>query len=88
MGIYHSLYEWFHPLYVVDKSSGFKSQYFVATKTLPELKDLVMTYKPDLIWSDGDWEAPDTYWNSTQFLAWLYNESPVKVNISTYIYLL
>lgn len=80
VGLYHSMYEWFHPLYLLDKKSGYKTQNFVAMKTLPELIDLVMTYKPDLIWSDGDWEAPDTYWNSTQFLAWLYNDSPVKVS--------
>ncbi|KAI4817880.1 hypothetical protein KUCAC02_011253 [Chaenocephalus aceratus] len=78
LGLYHSLYEWYNPLYLLDKASGFQSQKFVASKTLPELVDLVTTYKPDLIWSDGDWEAPDTYWNSTQFLAWLYNDSPVK----------
>ena len=31
-------------------------------------------------------EAADTYWNSTDFLAWLYNDSPVKdtvVSINT-----
>ncbi|XP_044192203.1 tissue alpha-L-fucosidase-like [Thunnus albacares] len=78
LGLYHSLYEWYHPLFLLDQASGFKTQNFVAHKTLPELVNLVMTYKPDLIWSDGDWEAPDTYWNSTQFLAWLYNDSPVK----------
>ncbi|XP_056255130.1 tissue alpha-L-fucosidase-like [Seriola aureovittata] len=78
LGLYHSLYEWYHPLFLMDQASRFKTQYFVARKTLPELVDLVMAYKPDLIWSDGDWAAPDTYWNSTQFLSWLYNDSPVK----------
>ncbi|XP_066573357.1 tissue alpha-L-fucosidase isoform X2 [Amia ocellicauda] len=82
-GLYHSLYEWFHPLYLADKKAGFKTQEFVSRKTLPELYDLVSRYKPDLIWSDGDWEAPDSYWNSTQFLAWLYNDSPVKDSVVT-----
>ncbi|XP_042295061.1 tissue alpha-L-fucosidase [Sceloporus undulatus] len=77
-GLYHSLFEWFNPLYQLDRNNSFKSQFFVYEKTMPELFELVLRYKPDIIWSDGDWEAPDTYWNSTTFLAWLYNDSPVK----------
>ncbi|XP_053254772.1 tissue alpha-L-fucosidase isoform X2 [Podarcis raffonei] len=85
-GLYHSLFEWFNPLYLLDKKNGFKSQFFVYGKILPELYELVLRYKPDLIWSDGDWEAPDTYWNSTSFLAWLYNDSPVKELVQTVSY--
>ncbi|XP_028316665.1 tissue alpha-L-fucosidase-like [Gouania willdenowi] len=82
-GLYNSLYEWFHPLYLKDKQNGFKTQEFVMNKLLPELRDMILRYRPEVIWSDGDWEAPDTYWNSTGFLAWLYNESPVKDTVVT-----
>lgn len=80
-GLYHSLYEWFHPLYQRDKRNNFKTQYFVRMKTMPELYELTNIYKPDVIWSDGEWEAEDTYWNSTEYIAWLYNHSPVKDSV-------
>lgn len=80
-GLYHSLYEWYNPLYLRDKKNNFRTDDFVKSKIRPEMEELVNAYRPDVLWSDGDWEAPDTYWNSTDFLAWLYNDSPVKDRI-------
>jgi alpha-L-fucosidase len=50
---------------------------------MPELHELVNTYHPDIIWSDGDWVADENYWRSKEFKAWLYNESPVKSTVVT-----
>ncbi|CAH1772252.1 unnamed protein product [Owenia fusiformis] len=77
-GLYHSLYEWFNPYYLDDKANNFKTQSYVREKMLPEMYDLVQRYKPDIFWSDGHHKNNHSYFNSTQFVAWLYNESPVK----------
>ncbi|XP_071493309.1 alpha-L-fucosidase-like [Diadema antillarum] len=82
-GLYHSLFEWFNPLYIKDKSNKFASQEYCEKVLWPELMEIINEYQPDVLWSDGDWEAPDTYWNSTEFLAWLYNSSPVKDKVVT-----
>lgn len=77
-GLYHSMFEWFHPLFKKDQANGFRTQEFVKAKTMPELYEIVNKYKPEIVWSDGEWMALDTYWNSPEFIAWLYNDSPVK----------
>jgi alpha-L-fucosidase len=74
-GLYYSLYEWYNPLWKTDK------QKFVNEHYLPQVKDLVINYTPDILWADGDWEMTAAEWKSPEFLAWLYNESPVKANI-------
>ena len=77
-GMYYSLYEWFNPIWKKDR------QAYVSGYMWPQMKDLINTYHPEVFWTDGDWDGPDSLWKSTQFLAWLYNESPVKDKIVTY----
>jgi alpha-L-fucosidase len=74
-GMYYSLYEWFNPLWKSDPKR------FAAEHTWPQMKDLITNYQPDVFWTDGDWDASAETWKSQEFLAWLYNDSPVKDKI-------
>lgn len=75
MGYYYSLYEWYNPLWISDKKR------YVTEHMIPQFKDLVTTYKPSIIFSDGEWELTDTAWKSPEILAWLFNESPVAKEV-------
>ena len=77
-GLYYSLYEWYNPLWLKDKPA------YVSGYMWPQMQDLINTYQPEVLWTDGDWEGSDTLFQSREFLAWLYNESPVKDKIVTY----
>ncbi len=76
MGYYYSLLEWYHPLYKKETINEYIDQHM-----FPQMKDLVNTYKPDVLWTDGEWDYPSETLRSTNFLSWLYNESPVKDKI-------
>lgn len=75
MGLYYSLYEWYHPLWKNDKEK------FVDEHFLPQVKDLVQKYDPDILWADGEWDMEYEKWRTPELLAWLYNESVGKDHI-------
>lgn len=77
-GMYYSLFEWFNPLWKSDPDK------YVSTHVWPQMKELINNYQPDVFWTDGDWDASDATWKSKEFLAWMYNESPVKDKVVTY----
>jgi len=73
MGLYYSLLEWNNPLYSpksIDK--------WVDSLLMPQMKDLVNRYQPEVIFADGEWDYHSKDLKSEEFLAWLYNESVVK----------
>jgi len=74
-GVYYSLYEWFNPLFVSDVDS------FVETVYLPQLKDLVTRYQPEILFADGEWDFGNDVWRSHELLAWLFNDSPVTEQV-------
>ena len=75
-GVYHSVYEWFHPLYLKNPEE------YSVEHLLPMLKELVEKYRPWTLFTDGEWEHESSVWHSEDFLQWLYNESSVKDTIA------
>lgn len=76
-GVYFSIYEWFNPLYTGPDPTQYVDQVLT-----PQLYDVINTYQPDVLWTDGAWDHDSSFWGSTNFLAWLFNSSPVKDTVA------
>ena len=90
MGLYYSVIEWesswthrtetgyFIPKRLVEKY-GIPEDKYIDDHMIPQLKELVMTYKPAVIFGDaGEWDRTAEEWKTLDFLAWLYNNAPNK----------
>ncbi|CAI5454420.1 unnamed protein product [Caenorhabditis angaria] len=75
-GLYFSQFEWFNPLFLDD--GKYNTTFYPEQVSYPQMIEIVTKYRPDVVWSDGEWDKSDDYWRAKDFLAWLYNSSPVK----------
>eukprot|EP00911_Craspedida_sp_UC1_P000908 UC1_evm1s692 len=79
-GAYLSMFEWYHPLYLADLKANFTTSRYVDEVYIPQARDLVSRYAPDLIWSDGDF-GNTSWWRAPEFVAWLYNQGPNREDV-------
>ncbi len=73
MGFYYSLPEWSNPLHIWMEQPADSVGRYVEQYMIPQFKDLVLRYKPDAIFSDGDWTFTDSQLRSTELISWYYN---------------
>jgi len=93
MGLYYSIIEWesnwtrrtesgyFIPKSLVDKY-GIPEEEYIDNHMIPQLKELVLSYRPAVIFGDaGEWDRSAEEWKTLDFLAWLYNSAPNREEV-------
>ncbi len=73
MGLYYSLSEWNHPLHRWYTDPHDSIGKYVDTYMIPQFKELVSTYKPSLIFADGEWFNSAEQWHSAELINWYYD---------------
>ncbi len=72
MGLYYSLAEWNHPLHRWYTDPHDSIAQYVDHYMIPQFKELVKTYKPTLIFADGEWFNSAEQWHSAELIHWYY----------------
>ncbi len=73
MGFYYSLPEWSNPLHIWMEDPDDSISDYVNDYMVPQFKELVERYKPDLLFSDGDWNNTADQLRSPYLISWYYN---------------
>ncbi len=77
-GLYISMMEWDHGDNLPGNRYPKNSDEYVEKHLMPQMKDLVKRYQPSIMWPDGEWDKPSSYWRSEEFLSWYANNAANK----------
>lgn len=73
MGLYFSLPEWNHALHRWYTDPNENITRYVEEHMIPQFKELVSSYRPSLVFADGEWFHHSDVWHSAELLAWYFN---------------
>ena len=73
MGLYYSLAEWNHPLHRWYTDPPDSIGQYVNDYMIPQFKELVSTYRPSVIFADGDWLNSAEQWRAREFIGWYFD---------------
>ena len=73
MGFYYSLPEWSNPRHIWMQDPDDKIADYVENYMIPQFKDLVSRYRPDAIFTDGDWQNTAKQFHAEELISWYYN---------------
>lgn len=74
VGLYYSLMEWTNPLFrwTIDRDTVMLERY-VSQHMLPQFHEIIDNYKPELIFSDGDWDFTARQLHSREMVKYFYD---------------
>lgn len=73
MGMYFSLAEWTNPIHIWTVSPNDSIARYVETYMIPQFKDLITKYKPEVLFTDGEWDNNAEQWHARELISWYYN---------------
>lgn len=72
MGLYYSLAEWNNPLHrwYLDPPDAIGP--YVERHMIPQFRELISTYRPVVLFADGEWLNTAEQWRARELIAWYY----------------
>lgn len=56
---------------------------FIDELILPQAKDFIDKYDPDILWFDGEWQRPAEYYKTPDIVAYFYNKAEGRKDVAS-----